>query len=131
MKALKVLYWISFAICLAQLTLTLIAPFGGPLTIYYFMKNGMFQVTTDTSVYFLDSPPYVDHPAAGTLRFLNSALTSLYFISLFASALLPLFMRVNSRTKYITGISLFLSAAFFLFIGRRIWRYLVLVYLGI
>lgn len=91
----------------------------------------MFQVMSGYNVYHLDFPPYSDHPAVPTLLFLNSALTLIYYLALFASATLPFLKRMNIRTKYMTGIALFVIAYFIIFIGRRIWRHLVLIYVGI
>lgn len=91
----------------------------------------MFQVTSGYDVFDLDFPPYNDDPAVPKLLFLNSTLTFIYFLALVSSATLPFLNRINVKTKYITGIALFLTAYGILFIGRRIWRYLVFVYVGI
>lgn len=131
MKALRILYWISMTISWAHLALSLFGPFGGPFTIYRMIKRGMFEVTSGYDVYDLDFPPYSDYPAVPTLLFLNSTLTFIYFLALFASAILPFLKHINIRTKYLTGIALFVTAYFIIFVGRRIWRFLVFVCVGI
>jgi hypothetical protein len=131
MKALRILYWISLTISLAHLALSLFGPFGGPFSIYRTIQRGMFQVTSGYNVYDLHFPPYSSHPAVPTLLLLNSTLTFLHFLALFASTILPFLQRMNIRTKYLTGITLCVTAFSIIFVGRRIWRYLVFVYVGI
>ena len=49
MKLLKILYCVSVGICLIQLGMYLLGPFGGPNTIFDIIKSGMYAVKVDAT----------------------------------------------------------------------------------
>lgn len=131
MKLAKTLYWISLIVCWAQLALVLLGPFGGFVTIYHLMKKGMFEVMSGYTVVYLQFPPYSNHPAVPALLLLNRILTTILFLTLFASIPLPFLRLKDKKIKYLIGISLCLSWLFIVIAGRKIWRHLVYTYVGV
>lgn len=131
MKLAKTMYWISLIFCWAQLALALFGPFGGYAVIYHLMKTGMFEVMSGYTVVDLEYPPYSNHPAVPTLLLLNRGLTTILFLTLFASVLLPFLKLRDSKMKYLIGISLCLTGLMIATVGRSIWRHLVYIYVEV
>ena len=131
MKLAKNLYWISLIFCWAQLALALFGPFGGYTVIYHLMKTGMFEVMSGHIVVDLEFPPYNNHPAVPTLLLVNRGLTTILFLTLFASILVPFLRLKDNKIKYLIGISLCLTGLVIDTVGRSIWRHLVYTYVGV
>ena len=131
MKLVKTLYWISLIFCWIQLALTLFGPFGGYALIFHLMKKGMFEVMSGYMVVNLEFPPYINHPAVPALLLVNRVLTTILFLTLFASIIPPFLKLKNNKIKYLIGISLCLTGLLIVTVGRAIWRHLVYKYVGI
>ena len=131
MKLAKTLFWISIIFCWGQLALALFGPFGGYVVIYHLMKTGMFEVMSGRIVVNLEFPPYSSHPAVPTLLLVNRVLTTILFLTLFASILPPFLKLRNNKIKYLIGIGLCLTVLVIDIVGRSIWRHLVYTYVGV
>lgn len=129
MRQLKIIYTISVTICAIELLLLLISPFGGPLSIIYMMKNGIFSLQRGYSIISINS---IYNPIDKHLLYLeimNSTFTSGYFLSLIGSSISLLLYRLNKKTKYKIGICFFIASLLFSFGGGAIWRYLAQVWI--
>ena len=131
MKTLKILFYISFGICLIQLLVYLLGPFGGPKSIFYLIKAGDTITLKNGYTVSLDFPPYSEKPAAGNLHVLSIIIRCIYFGSLIACCLLPLFYKMNLKRKYILGITICIVGVLGTVLGGMLWRHLVKVYLGV
>jgi hypothetical protein len=131
MKTLKILFYVSFALCLLQLAMHVLAPFGGPMAIVHAIENGLYGVMSGYVVVNLDWPPYSINPSVKVLQLINSIAAFICFASLFICCLLPLVPKMNLKTKYRTGISLCVFSLLLFIGGGNLWNYLVKVYGGI
>ena len=135
MKILKTLYYISVGVCLIQLLIYLLSPFGGPMSIINSIKDGLYEVTVKATsgyqVISLDYPPYSNNPNTKNLQLLNRFIACIYFASLVFCCLTPLFYKINIKTKYKTGIICGIISLVVFLVGGLIWRYFVKIYLGI
>lgn len=131
MKTLKISYYICFGICLIQLCIYLFAPFAGSMGIINYIKNGLFTVSSGYRIIDLNFPPYSNNPYTENLLLLNRTLAFVYFLSLIVCCLLPVFYKMDLRTKYKIGI-IACGIALTTFIGGgKLFHYLVTVYLDI
>lgn len=81
MKYLKMLYIINVSLCSFQLLLFLVMPFGGPLSIFHLMKDGMFSAQSGFRVIPTNEMYYPNNIYVQYLGLFNRICTTGYFIS--------------------------------------------------
>jgi hypothetical protein len=131
MKVLKILFYISFGICVVQLLAYLFGPFGGPKSIFYLIKARDTITLNNGYVISLGNPPYSENDAAKNLHILSIIIRCIYFGSLIACSSLPLFYKMNLKRKYTLGLAFCILGMLGTVLGGMLWRHLVKVYLGV
>ena len=108
---MRILYRISFCICLIQLLFFLVMPFGGLVLIRDRIKGGFY----DGHVLMLLNT-YVNDEEL-TLR-LGQAAAIIYFASLTVGVVVPLLPKINIGIKHKITMGACIVALVFLFAGK-------------